>query len=346
MKYSISIAKYIGIGLMGLCLTLGVSSCKKDNNDTPVASSEGISPDSASGGNLLTLTGSGLGGMVSIVFDNGNVPAGINTNFNTDNAILFRVPDTAYGGEQNIIFTKSNGQVLKVPFKVLALATVTSVSTTDFVEGTTITLTGNNLDDVSSVVFTGTSTEATVVEKAHRSLVIKMPAFSGASSTLDITNGSGTITTSQKFVYLSSTQNFQWFLDALGTGVDNWSWATTSVSTAYAVTGTSSFQAVFSSGAWAGVSLHAPSGLSAADYTTLAFWIRGGTSDEQVDVSIQGGSADTKTITVPAGVWTHFSYPISGWANTVTSVSNLQFQIQGPTGDAETLYFDNILFIK
>ncbi|WP_350340187.1 hypothetical protein [Paraflavitalea speifideaquila] len=80
--------------------------------------------------------------MRSIVFDNGNVPAAFNPVFNTSNAVIFRVPDTANGGDQNIIFTNIDGRSVKVPFSVVALPAVATVFPVDFQAGTSITLTG------------------------------------------------------------------------------------------------------------------------------------------------------------------------------------------------------------
>src|SRR5258707_8432932 len=102
MKKSYKITGTSAIAYM-FAAVLIFASCKKDDgNSNP--KSGGIAPDSASAGNVLTLTGTDLADMRSIVFDNGNVPAGFNPNFNTSGAVIFRVPDTANGGNQNIIF--------------------------------------------------------------------------------------------------------------------------------------------------------------------------------------------------------------------------------------------------
>lgn len=124
-----------------------------------------LDPGSAKGNEVLTLTGSGLGEITSIVFDKGDVPAPFNPVYNTDKSLIFRVPDTANGGEQNIIITNKIGKQFSVPFNVIALPLVSTVSNYNFVEGTQITLSGNNLEDVSSVVLNGSSDEATIVSK-------------------------------------------------------------------------------------------------------------------------------------------------------------------------------------
>src|SRR5471030_457716 len=130
-----------------------ITSCTKEAEKPAAASSspkaDKLDPDSAKGGSALTLTGSGLGQIQSIVFEKGNVPAPFNTVFNTDKALIFRVPDTANGGSQNIIITNKLGKVLKVPFNVIALPVISSVSNYNFTSGTSITIVGNNLGDVA-----------------------------------------------------------------------------------------------------------------------------------------------------------------------------------------------------
>src|SRR6218665_386901 len=115
------------ISLLSFSLILGftVSSCTEDTDGRPqigpgTPKSSGIKPDSAAGGTVLTLTGTGLGDMRSIVFEKNNVPAGFQPTLNTGEALIFRVPEDAAGGDQNIIFTNSAGAKLSVPFKVLA----------------------------------------------------------------------------------------------------------------------------------------------------------------------------------------------------------------------------------
>src|SRR4051812_32450923 len=97
-----------------MAIVLVWTSCKKDDvtangeaSGSPQANK--IKPDSAAAFDVLTLTGKGLGQITSIVFDNGNVPASFNPNFNTNEAVIFRVPDTANGGDQKIVFTNSKG---------------------------------------------------------------------------------------------------------------------------------------------------------------------------------------------------------------------------------------------
>lgn len=345
MKRFINIKNFIA----GLLICVAISSCVKEKaapkvSDSPVANA--LSPDSAAGGGVLTLTGSGLADMRSIVFETNNVPASFNPAFNTDEAVIFRVPDTAYGGTQNIIFTNSLGKSVTVPFKVIALATISSASIYEFTTGSQITLTGNNLESVTAVSLDGTTDAATIVSSNKSTLVLTMPSTTVTKAKLRITNASGTIVTIQEFISVDNA--YQFFTENFGVNngvpVDNWSWSGTAVSSDYAILGTNSLKASFPAGGWAGLSFHVNTPIAFSDYTYFTFWIRGGTADVQLNITHDFSLV--KTITVPGGVWTYFKLPIAGWLNGITG-DRVTFQIQGPNGGVnEDLYFDDILLVK
>ncbi|SFV34348.1 IPT/TIG domain-containing protein [Thermoflavifilum thermophilum] len=333
--------KLILIAIMLSASGILFSSCKKNSASTPVVSK--IFPDSAAGNNVVYITGSGLSGIRSIIFDKGRVPAPFNPEFNTDHALIFRVPDTAFGGPQQIIITNTKGDSVVIPFTVIALPTITSVSLPEFTTGTKITLTGNNLDDVTQVILHGTNDQATIVSKDRKTLVIQMPSTTVSRARLDITNSSGTITTQQELISVDNAK--QLFTEDFGTGIYNWSWATVSVSTDYAVLGTHAIKAVFAPGSWQAISLHCDPTIDASQYTYYTFWIKGDPNqDVQMDVRSENGGT-TQTITVPANVWTYYKLKtdfISGFP-----IERLDFQIHGPNGNnSATLYVDDILLVK
>ena len=88
--------------------TLFITGCQKDSDGSPDIKTGGMSagtlnPASAAGGEVITLKGSGIGQIRSIVFDKNNVPAPFMSTLNTETDLVFRVPDTAFGGPQNVI---------------------------------------------------------------------------------------------------------------------------------------------------------------------------------------------------------------------------------------------------
>jgi hypothetical protein len=334
------------------------TSCTKEKNNTPEASSspkaDAIDPGEGPGNAVLTVTGSGLGQITRIVFDKGSVPVTFNPNFNTDKAIVFRVPDTANGGPQHIVFTNSIGKEFSVPFSVIALATISDVSNYNFTQGTEITITGNNLGDVSKVVLSGTNTEATIVSKSKKSLVISMPAATVNSAKLDITNASGTITTSQEFVNMDNA--YAIFTEGYMNGFDNGSWGPAGIATDVAKSGSKSFKATYAKGNWwaNGFANWWPGMSYSPEYKYLSFWVKGGSQTYTLYITGDsraggyGNSDQSAPITVPANVWTYFKIPLSSldlWSKGPV-FKQLGWWIKGPDPQDETFYFDDVILIK
>lgn len=338
----------------GLLLTamFTMNACKKDTDGSPQIKpgnlmADAIAPDSAAGGALLTLTGSGLGDIRSIVFSNDSVPAPFYSTLNTETALVFRVPDTASGGDQNIIFTNSTGKTLVVPFKVLAYPNVTSAFPTDFEQGTNVTLTGNNLADVSKVVIEGTTDEATIVSQSKKQMVIQMPASSVNRGFLRITNASGDIVTTQEFTDVTNAT--QVFTEDFVNPAQSWSWGGEYTPSAdVAITGAKSLKAAYDpAGAWGGLQIGMGSELMLPSGTKyVSFWVKGADEDKNVTFQVKGNYWSTdnaEVITVPANKWTYFRKEISSFMPGVSSVSVIVFQIHDA---GKTLYFDNIMFVK
>lgn len=347
-----------------LLSTLLYFSCTKGDSDgswvAPAGTpqSAGFTPDSAANGELITLVGTGLGDIRSIVFATENVPAPFYSTLNTETTIIFRVPDTAYGGEQNVTFTNSLGKQLVLPFRVLAYPTVSSASLYEFKENTELTLTGTNLLDVEKVVISGTTDEAEIVAQTSKTLTIKMPATNVIKATLNITNVTGTAVTTQEFVYIPN--NFVAFDDdwgqaaAYGGTVQSWSWGCDaspfadvkkdgekSLRVKYADGGLS----LFLGSDW-GDPLKGFTDYFAAKFIT--FWARGDGADVNITIVPDGPwpasspqGSGSHTFTVSKDVWTYYKIPTSFITG---GYSRLNFKIEGTTD--KTVYYDNILLVK
>ena len=298
-----------------------------------------IDPGEGSGGDVLIVKGSGLGGIKSVVFEKDNVPAGFNPVFNNENALVFRIPDTASGGPQNVIFTNKAGKVVKVPFKVIALPTVSQVSAIEVDAGTQVTLTGTNLEDVSQVLIDGTSDAATIVSKSKKELVLQMPASTKSRAKLSITNSSGTRVTEQEFVYLPNA--YPIFTESPA-NVDYWGWSIAySTSNAFSISGSNSLKAEYS-GSWGGLQLHLKTPVSLADYKYVTFWIKGADVDKVISFNFNW--ANTQALNVPADKWTYFKFDLDLFKG--SGVSNLDDFIMQVNGDPKTFYLDNVLLVK
>lgn len=336
-----------GILLMGISILV---SCTKKEVITPAYQ---VSPAQGASKAVVTITGSGLKDLLTISFDNGNVKASFNPVFNTDGAIIFRVPDDAFPGDQNIVFTNANGYQYSVPFKVLGLPTIISVDNYNFKEGTTLTLSGKNLDDVSLVKFTGSDEVCTIVSKTASSLVIAMPATTKYRTYLDITNQAGTVTTLEEFVSL--TNNFNFFDDAYQNGEQDASWGDAGfISTTEFKSGTASFGKNYQKGNWHQMGF-GWNNISNDNYKYLSFWVKGGSVNIDLWVWTQQspGNNDafsnlSQKITVPANVWTYFKIPVSQlnlWANG-PAFNQIGWRLKGPDVQDEKLYLDDVMLVK
>lgn len=347
------------LSLFMLTVSLLTCACRKDSDGSPDMKPGNlqvgtIAPDSASGGTLLVVKGTGLGAIRSIMFEKGNVPASFYTTLNTETVIQFRVPDTAYGGPQNIVFKNSAGDSTLVPFKVLAFASVNAASNYDFTGGSEITLSGNNLEDVISVSLTGTSDEATIVSANKKSLVIKMPSSTVNRATLDIVNSTGLSTTTQEFINID--QAYQIFTDNYANGFGDGSWGSGAfISTTEYKTGTASVAKTYQKGNWHLINFaNWWPGCANEGYKYLTFWVKGASEDYTLyltgDKRAAGfGNSDQSTpVNVPANLWTYFKFNITDiklWANG-TPFNQLGFWIKGPDKQDETFYFDDVLLVK
>jgi hypothetical protein len=336
-----------------------ITSCTKENAKPAAASSspkaDKLQPDSAKGGDVLTLTGSGLGEIQSVVFEKGSVPAPFNTVFNTESALIFRVPDTANGGKQNIIITNKIGKQLLVNFNVIALPVISTVSNYNFTANTEITITGNNLADVTSVKFKGFTDDISIVSQTKKELVIKMPASSTVpGAPLEITNATGPITTTQVFENMDMAYTI--FTDAYHNNFGDASWGDGGkIYTTEFKSGTSSVGKTYAKGNWHQMGFgYNDINKASFDYQYLTFWIKGASSDYDLYISTNASADgfasfnDYDKISVPAKVWTYFKIPLSTlqlWS-TANTWNQLGFRIQGPNNQDETFYIDDLMFVK
>ncbi len=341
-------------------ILLGLNACVEDTDGTPSVKPGNLNitsvfPDSSAGGGLVTLRGSGLGDIRSILFEKGEVPAGFQPTLNTDDVFMFRVPMDAMGGDQNIILTNGNGVQKSFTFKVLAFPVVYDVTNYNFDTGTEITITGNNLDDVNSVKLTESEESLTIVSQTKTSLTVKFPTTEVGRSTLDIVNSTGLLKTTQEFVNLKKA--FVIFTDAYGEGFSDGSWGDPgTITDKEAKSGTKSVYKNFQKGNWHLINFANwwPGVAEDASYKYLTVWIKGGSQDYVLyltgDKRAGGfGNGDRSyPLNVAAGKWTYFKIPLAEvklWEKG-TPFNQLGFWIPGPDAQDEIFYFDDLILVK
>lgn len=359
MKSFKKLVQYAAVLLLGSLLFVA---CRKEISPVTDPSSspnaDKLAPALGPSNTLLTITGTGLGDIKTIIFDKDSISAGFNPVFNTNGSIIFRVPLNAVPGPQNIVLTNGLGVKITIPFNVLGLVTILDVSNYNFVTGSKLTLTGKNLDDVNKVTFRGSTQEVTIVSKTATTLVIEMPATALYRTTLDITNAAGTVTPTQEFVSL--TNNFKFFADGYENGEQDASWGDAGfISTTEFKSGTASFGKNFQGYNWHQMGF-GWNNITNDNYKFLSFYMKGGTVDLSLWISTASSANgfasfnDNAKIMVPAGNWTYFKIPLSDlnlWA-TGTGFNQIGWRIQGPGGDrpgsaaGEKLYLDDVMLVK
>jgi hypothetical protein len=313
-----------------------------------------IKPALAPANTVLTLKGSGLGDIRSITFEKENINAPVIPTFNTEGALIFRVPIEAVPGVQKIKFKNGKGVEFSTDFNVLGFAAITDVSNYNFVAGNDLTLTGKNLDDVQTVTLTGTTTNVTIKAKTATTLTITMPTTDLNESKLTIVNGAGATTTTQSFVNMDKA--FRVFTDVYENGFQDASWGSGGmISTTVFKSGTASVYKDYAAGNWHQLGF-GWNFINNDNYKYLSFWIKGGTKD--LNLYISSGSSPSgfasfdefSKIAVPANVWTYFKIPVTTlkiWGNNnATAWQQLGWRIQGPDGADERFYLDDVIFIK
>jgi hypothetical protein len=313
-----------------------------------------ITPTLAPANTVLTLKGSGLGDIRSITFEKENIPATVVSTFNTEEALIFRVPINAVPGVQKIIFKNGKGKEFKADFNVLGFAAITEVSNYNFKSGEDLILTGKNLDDVVKVTLTGTTTEATVKAKTATALTITMPVTDLNETKLTIENGAGSATTTQEFVNIDKA--YQIFTDSYQNGHQDASWGSGgTISTTVFKSGTASVYKDYAAGNWHQLGF-GWNFINNDGYKYLSFWIKGGTKDMELFISTGSSPSgfasfdEFSKIAVPANVWTYFKIPVTTlkiWGNNnATAWQQIGWRIKGPDGADERFYLDDIILVK
>ncbi|GAA0894112.1 hypothetical protein GCM10009122_37920 [Fulvivirga kasyanovii] len=316
-------------------------------SDNPQVSE--VIPAEGTANQTLTLKGSGLGNITSVVFSGNDASVYINPTLNTGEAFIFHVPIDAAVGEQDIVFTNGKGVSFTVPFKVLGFATITDVSNYNFSEGDELTLTGKNLDDVSRVLITGTTTEVAIVSKTATSLTVKMPASDLNELTLSIENLAGVKETEQVFV--NRDKAFLIFTDEYAPGYSDQSWfSPATISTDVFKSGTASVAKTYKPWDIFGFGW---TNTENDDFKYLSFWMKGASIDLDLYIITDKSESTWETwkdynkITVPANEWTYFKIPVDQlklW-ETGSPWGILVWRIQDVI-EGQTVYIDDVMFIR
>ncbi len=373
-----AIALFVALGSIAI-----LSSCKEDETGTLVIKSGTPSITnvfyldtvvkrrdsvivSAEPYKLIVIKGVNLGGAKALYFN--GFKTDFNVAYNTNENLIVRVPSAAptdsvgVGNKFNkIILVTVNGET-STNFQIIAKPAVYETDKITFgADRGDITLKGKNFGDVSKVVFTGTTTAVNVVSKTkdkigNETMTLRFPTSTVGQTTLDITNSSGTITTTN-FQFVNADVALKIFTEDFEKDWTNNSWGDAGiVNSKEAYAGKNSMTQKLNGGAYhlIGFNNYYPSVPYSTDYTHITFAVKGGAVDTPFWIESDASSAGygqkylaKNAITVPAKVWTYYKIALKDldfWSPGKT-LKQIAWQVKGIPSANDVYYFDDVMLV-
>jgi hypothetical protein len=293
----------------------------------------------------LTITGTDLDLVKKVYFT--SVSSAVTT-FVSQSAtqLVVTVPGSTTKGK--VIFEAASGVKTTSSIDLdVVLPAITSMSPNPVDTLAHLTITGTNLDLVSSVSFVGVTNAVTsFVSQSATQLVVTVPPGSITGKlTLGVKNSTLSVKSGNDLAIVgSSVPPIILYDDALTSAWNGWvggGWGGTKdlSNTSPVQSGSKSIRISYV-GDW-GVPLQlGGANISLGGYTSLKLSIYGGTGSNGQNVNIGFNEVDGKTVTIVEGQWTDFTIPL----NQISSASTLSFlylKKYSTNGDF-TIYVDNL----
>lgn len=304
--------------------------------------------------NTYEIIGQNLGAASNLTIN--GIDVFFNRSLGSDTKLIFTIPsNTPYTQPQSnaIVITTLYG---KVTYKFTTLPpppTIVAFTTNDFFANSGISFIGHGFAAVTAVKLKTTGDAVTIVAQTDSTITLKMPVSAATTTPLEFTYTAGTNTgaTAVSEVKFNDLDNaYVVFADNYANGWFSNSWGPGAPSTAFALTGTTSFAFTLPKGNWWADGFGNNSPLQTAGYTTLAFWIKGGLENYTLYLTADtrsggfGNSDQSTPITVPAKVWTYIQLPLA----TLKLQGSEHFGLwtMGPNDQDETFYLDDVALLK
>ena len=374
-----AVVLFVALGSMAI-----FSSCKQDETGTlviksgtpviknvfyldTVAKRRDSSIVSAEPFKLIVIKGENLGGAKALYFN--GYKTDFNVAYNTNDNLIVRVPSAAptdsvgVGAKfDKIILVTVNGET-SINFKIIAKPAIYEVDKNTFgVDRGDITLKGKNFSDVSKVIFTGTTTAVNIVSRTkdkigNETMTLRFPTEAKLGQvTLDITNSSGTITTTN-FQFVNADIALKIFTEDFEKDWANNAWGDAGiVSSKEAFAGKSSMTQKLNGGAYhlIGFNNYYPSVPYSTEYTHIAFAVKGGAVDTPFWIESDASSAGfgqkyiaKNALIAPAKVWTYYKIALKDldfWSPGKV-LKQVAWQVKGIPSTSDVYYFDDVMLV-
>lgn len=242
----------------------------------------------------------------------------------------------------------------------------TATSELNVAEGVTVTFSGQNLDKVTALNFSGTSINIPIVSQSPTSLVVTMPAMDAINrSKVDLVTPFGT--TQSGFELTNVNNAYQVFTENYGINIgpnndgDDYG-SSKAISNTVSKRGSSSLAITYFGNNYSPGGLVNSMNFVDDGYQYITFWARSttnGTGNEGIQMSLMGDGMPEGYGNDFAGVgiivsptWTYYKIPIGSTAGKPMWSKGNAFRKFGwrlnnwNVPNNEVVYFDDILFVK
>lgn len=309
----------------------------------PVATS--LSPNPVKHAGDLTIAGTNLDLVKSIAFTGVSTPV---TSFvsQSPTQIVVKVPGATTKGK--LTFTVASGVKVETSELDVVLPAVTSMSPNPVDPDANVTITGTNLDLVSSVAFVGVNNAVTsFVSQTPTQLVVKVPVGSITGKiTLAVKNSVLSVKSGTDLAIVGSSVPPIIIYDDVLTSAWNgwtgggWGGAKDVNNTSPVRSGSKSVKIDYTSGGYGVPWQLGGANISLGGYTSLKVSIYGGTGSNGKSVNIGFNEQDGKTVNIVEGQWTDFTIPLSQ-ISSASTLTHLYMKNYSASGDF-TIYVDNL----